>query len=173
MPVLRRPAWPGRLSLKLSRQIVRGGIAGMLVAMAMVAGCGSENASPATEPMGGAGGASVGEHDDSLLTGTITYMQRVILPRDARVVVSLVDVSHGVSPGAVVAERWFEAAGQVPIGFELPYDSARIVHGHAYGVRAQILVDGALWFINEQPEPVLTRGNPGGAQVLVRPAAAG
>jgi hypothetical protein len=40
-------------------------------------------------------------------------------------------------------------------------------------VRAQILVDGALWFLNEQPEPVLTRGNPGGAQVFVRPAAAG
>jgi uncharacterized lipoprotein YbaY len=61
----------------------------------------------------------------------------------------------------------------MPIGFELPYDSALIVREHTYGVRARILVDGALWFINEQPEPVLTRGNSRGAQVLVRPAAAG
>jgi putative lipoprotein len=148
-------------------------MAGMLAAASMVAGCSSDSASPATDPMSAADGASVG-HDASLLTGTITYMQRITLPRDATVVVSLVDLSHGGgSRNAVVAERQFEAAGQMPIGFELPYDSARIVREHTYGVRAQILVDGALWFINEQPEPVLTRGNPSGAQVLVRPAAAG
>jgi putative lipoprotein len=140
---------------------------------AMVAACGSNNASPATEPIGGGGAVSAGEHDDSLLTGTITYTQRVTLPRDARVVVSLVDLSHGGSSSAVVAERWFEAAGQVPIRFQLPYDATRIAFGHTYGVRAQILVDGALWFTNEQPEPVLARGNPGSAQVVVRPAAAG
>jgi putative lipoprotein len=145
----------------------------MLAAASMVAGCSSDSASPATDPISAAGGAGVGEHDDSLLIGTITYMQRIALPRDARVVVSLVDLSHGGSRDVVVAERQFEAAGQVPIGFELPYDSARIVREHTYGLRAQILVDGALWFINEQPEPVLTRGNSSGAQVLVRPAAAG
>ena len=145
----------------------------MLVATAMVAGCGSDDVSPAPEAMSGAGAASVDEYDDSVLSGTITYTQRIALPRDARVVVSLVDLSRAGSSDAVVAERQFEAAGQVPIVFELPYDSARIVHGCTYGVRARILVDGALWFINEQPEPVLTRGNPGSAQVVVRPAAEG
>jgi uncharacterized lipoprotein YbaY len=61
----------------------------------------------------------------------------------------------------------------VPIRFDLPYASSRIVSGHSYGVRVRILVDGALWFVNEQPAPVLTRGNRGGAQIVVRPAAEG
>jgi hypothetical protein len=42
-----------------------------------------------------------------------------------------------------------------------------------YGVRARIVVDGTLWFIDYRPDPVLTRGDPGGAKVLVRPAAEG
>jgi len=142
----------------------------MLVAASMAAGCGSDGDAPAS---GSTGTADVNAHYNSVLTGTITYIQRIALPRDATVVVTLVDLSGGSASKAVIAERQFEAARQVPISFELPYDSSRIVGGHLYGVWAQIMVDGALWFINEQPEPVLTRGNPDTAQVLVRPAAAG
>jgi putative lipoprotein len=152
------------------RQVVRGVIAGMLAAASMVAGCASDDDSQVSSS---SGATSVTAYDDSVLTGTITYVQRIVLPRDARVVVSLVDLSRSSSSDAVIAERQFAAGGQVPIGFELPYDSARMVHGHTYGVRARILVDGALWFINEQPAPILTRGNPGTAQLLVRPAADG
>ncbi len=151
------------------RQIVAGGCVAMLVAASLAAGCGSDGDAPA---FGSTGTADVSPHD-SVLTGTITYTQRVALPRDATVVVTLVDLSGGSASKAVIAERRFEAAQQVPISFELPYDSSRIVGGHPYGLWAQIMVDGALWFVNEQPQPVLTRGNPDSAQVLVRPAAAG
>jgi putative lipoprotein len=109
---------------------------------------------------------------EALLNGTITYMQPMAIPRDAIVEVSLLDLSGGTSP-VVIAEQRFRAARQVPIGFDLPYASSRIARGHVYGVRARILVDGALWFVNEQPALVLTGGHPSVAQILVRPAAEG
>jgi putative lipoprotein len=155
------------------RQIVAGGCVAMLVAASLAVGCGSDGDAPAS----GSGTADVRAYD-SVLTGTITYItityiQRVALPRDATVVVTLVDLSGGSGSKAVIAERRFEAAQQVPISFELPYDSSRIIGGHTYALWAQIMVDGALWFVNEQPQPVLTHGNSDSAQVLVRPAGAG
>lgn len=108
---------------------------------------------------------------EALLNGTITHKQRMAIPRDAIVEVSLLNISDNTSP-VVIAEQRFRAGGQVPIGFDLPYSSSRIVRGQVYGVRARILVDGALWFVNEQPALVLTGGHPSVAQINVRPAAA-
>ncbi|MGZ9111383.1 MAG: YbaY family lipoprotein [Rhodoplanes sp.] len=117
-------------------------------------------------------GVSKSTSSEALLNGTIAYMRPMAIPRDAMVEVSLLDLTDAASP-VVVAEQRFRAARQAPIGFDLPYASSRIARGHVYGLRARILVDGALWFVNEQPAPVLTGGHPSVAQILVRPAAEG
>ena len=65
------------------RQIVAGGCVAMLVAASSAVGCGSDGGAPAS----GSGTADVSAHD-SVLTGTITYMQRGALPRDATVVIT-------------------------------------------------------------------------------------
>ena len=121
-----------------------------------------------TAPVGGSSSTS----SEALLNGTITCMRPMAIPRDAMVEVSLWDLTDATSP-VVVAEQRFRAARQAPMSFDLPYASSRIGRGHVYGLRARILVDGALWFVNEQPALVLTGGHPSVAQILVGPAAEG
>lgn len=117
-------------------------------------------------------GVSKSASSEALLNGTITCMRPMAIPRDAMVEVSLLDLTDATSP-VVVAEQRFRAARQAPMSFDLPYASSRIARGHVYGLRARILVDGALWFVNEQPAPVLTGGHPNVARILVQPAAEG
>lgn len=144
----------------------------ILLAASVLAACGEEPKTPVVVsnpsdavPTGQATAAT----GDAVLSGSITYTQRIALPRDATVVVGLYDLSRGAT-AAPLSELRFPAGGQVPIRFELPYESGRVQAGQSYGVRAQILVDGALWFSNDPPVPVLTRGAPAAVQIVVRPA---
>lgn len=99
----------------MRRRIAADCCVAMLVAASLAAGCGSDGDAAAS----GSGTADVSAHD-SVLTGTITYIQRIALPRDATVVVTLVDLSGGSASIAMIAERRFEAAQQVPISFKVP-----------------------------------------------------
>ncbi|QLH38443.1 MAG: YbaY family lipoprotein [Defluviicoccus sp.] len=80
------------------------------------------------------------------------------LPKDALVVVRLVELSGGSSARAVASEHGFLAQGQVPIDFRLPYDPSLVSPEYSYGIEAYIFVDGALWFMTAQPVAVLTQG---------------
>jgi len=105
------------------------------------------------------------------IVGTITYRQRIAIPKGATIVVELFDISNPAAPTRISGNR-FATESQVPIQFQLDYDRTRIDSARTYGVRARILVDRALWFVNDQPVPVLTRGNPSSIKILVRPASA-
>jgi putative lipoprotein len=167
------------------------GLLALLAACLAAGGCGSNGdgypatsggglsgggLAPADDDTGVASGAADGVaagpvasgREDAVLSGTVSYQQRIALPRDALVVVTLYDLSG--SPTAAVAERRFRAQAQPPLRFELPYERQRIESGHRYGVRARIFVDGALWFINDQPVPVLSSGSSDSPQILVRAA---
>lgn len=56
---------------------------------------------------------------------------------------------------------------QVPIPFALSYDPAQIDERHTYALRARILVDGKVWFMNTTLHRVITQGNPTKLEVLV------
>lgn len=103
------------------------------------------------------------------IVGTITYRQRIALPKGAIIAVELFDTSNPAAPTRIAGNR-FATESQVPIHFQLDYDRTRIDSARPYGVRARILVDRALWFVNDRPVPVLTRGNPSSIKILVRPA---
>ncbi|MGO8969119.1 MAG: YbaY family lipoprotein [Myxococcaceae bacterium] len=94
-----------------------------------------------------------------VLSGTVTFREKVALPPNAQVSVRLWDA---MLPPAVatVGEAKFQAASQVPLPFELFFDPALIQDSHTYGARASISVDGVVWFQSEQPVPVLTQGAP-------------
>ena len=104
-----------------------------------------------------------------VLTGTITYLQRIALPPEAVIDVQLQDVSLQDVPATVIAaERYVAAGRQVPFPFELTYDPAGIDPKHTYAVAARITVDGKLRWINTQRYPVLTGGAPvTGVEVIV------
>lgn len=105
------------------------------------------------------------------IVGSIIYRQRIALPKGAIIAVDLFDISNLMAPTRISGNR-FATEGQVPIRFQLTYDRSRIDSARTYGVRARILVDRALWFVSDQPVPVLTRGNPSSIDILVRPASA-
>jgi putative lipoprotein len=101
-----------------------------------------------------------GESEFATVTGTVSYLQRIALPPTALIIVQLLDTSLADAAAKVLAEDKITLGNrQVPVGFSLKYDPAKIDGKHTYSVSARILVDGHLRFISDQAHPVLTRGN--------------
>lgn len=91
------------------------------------------------------------------ITGSIGYYQRIALPDNAQVTVTLSDVSKADAAASVIAQSQFSSAGkQVPLHFVLAYDPSKIIPGHHYAMSAKIEYDGGLRFISDTRYSVLT-----------------
>lgn len=98
---------------------------------------------------------------DASVTGDVTYLQRIALPDDAVVEVSIYNASLA-DASEIVGVQVIETAGaQVPIPFDVAYSSGDINENLLYSVSARI-EDGAgnLLFISDTAVPVITNGNP-------------
>ena len=88
------------------------------------------------------------DSNETMLTGTVTYRERIALPPDSRLIVEISDVSLMDAPSVTIAQNQISTAGQqVPISFTVSYDRARIQPGRRYSVSARILdgrLDGSL-----------------------------
>jgi len=124
--------------------------------------CAAGTRTPASKPAGGA-----------MVTGSVTYRERIALPPGATVTVRLQDVSRADAPAEVLAEQVIVPTTQVPIPFALTYDPARIDPRHRYSVGARIEVDGRLWVVSDTHNGVLTQGGPTEVEVVVRRVAGG
>ena len=89
------------------------------------------------EQVDGAGGWVV-------LSGSVTYRQRIALPPGAVVTVALSDVSVADAPSTTVAESVITPEHQVPIPFSLTIERAALVERRTYALSARITVDGVL-----------------------------
>lgn len=97
----------------------------------------------------------------SQITGTVTYRERIMLPPDAQIKVTLADTSLMDAPAKVIDTQVVPAsAGGPPFRFTLNFDPARIVANHTYTVSARIEVDGKLRFVTDTHTPVITNGAP-------------
>lgn len=94
----------------------------------------------------------------SVITGEVTYLERLALPAGAVLQVRLLDVLED-APAVVVAERTIKPTGNVPIRFELRFDPKRIKPTHTYVVNARLTAGPREW-ITITPHPVLTNGAP-------------
>jgi uncharacterized lipoprotein YbaY len=95
------------------------------------------------------------------VTGTITYRERMALPPDAVVNVQIQDVSLADAPATVIGEKNINNPGQVPIPYEVEYNTKDIDDRHTYVVRAEIRDgNGNLLFTTAQSYGVITQGNP-------------
>jgi uncharacterized lipoprotein YbaY/heat shock protein HslJ len=90
--------------------------------------------------------------------GTAAYRERIALPPDAVLEAELQDVSRADAPAIVLGSFRAGPAGQVPIPFAIPYDTARIDPARRYVVRARILAGDRLLFTSDTAAPVLTQG---------------
>jgi putative lipoprotein len=104
------------------------------------------------------------------VTGSVVYRERIALPLGAVVRVTLADVSHVDMPERVITSVEIRPeARQVPIYFSLELPSRQIDDERSYALRAQILdADGRLLFASSERQPVLTRGAPNEAEILVQ-----
>ena len=93
------------------------------------------------------------------LIGTVSYRERVALPPDAVVEVVLLDVSRMDVAATIITEQTIKPSGQVPIEFELVYDTGAIDPRMQYAVRATIKRRENYLFVTDRSYPVLTRGN--------------
>lgn len=104
------------------------------------------------------------------VTGTVTYLQRIALPPNAVVKVTLEDISLADAPAKVLAEKEIPSEGkQVPIPFELTYSPSDIQRSHHYSVRATIQSGDKLLFTSTTSNPVLINGVPSEIRIVVQP----
>ena len=88
------------------------------------------------------------------VTGEASYLVRMAVPPEAVLTVRLEDVSIADASAAVLGEQVIEMQGrQVPIPFEIPYDTSRIDEHHRYIVRATIHWDERMMFTSTEAHP--------------------
>ncbi|HEV7703479.1 MAG TPA: YbaY family lipoprotein [Gemmatimonadaceae bacterium] len=99
--------------------------------------------------------------DGATLTGTVAYRERVALPPDAIVDVSITDATVQEVEARVVARSTVPSQGkQVPLPFSLHYDAGKLDKTHLYTVLARITSGGQTLFTTDQVRGVITQGNP-------------
>jgi putative lipoprotein len=103
------------------------------------------------------------------VTGTVTYRPQHILPADARVEVSLQDVSSP-DPGPVSSTSIASMGRQPPFSWAISYDPASVEQSGTYVLTARIFVAGKVAYRTAVPVAVITSGAPtSGVQLIVAP----
>ena len=120
-----------------------------LVSFGLLVGCQTTSETNASQ--------EVVAENTQVISGTVSYRERIALPENALVTVTLEDISLADAPSTVIATQEFTTDGkQVPFAFELKYDASQIKDNHRYNVRATIHVDSKLRFTTDTIAPVIT-----------------
>jgi putative lipoprotein len=108
------------------------------------------------------------------VTGTVYYLQRMALPGDAMVEVTIRNAQLADAPPemTLLAQTAFTTDGaQVPLPYTVVYSPDDVQEGALYSIGARI-TDGAgkLLFVSTTVVPVITKGNPTeNVEILVSP----
>lgn len=95
------------------------------------------------------------------ITGTLTYLDRMALPSDSIITVSLQDISLADAPAVKIAETTFTTEGnQVPLNFNISYDKSKITENHTYSVSAKVYSNDELIRATTDNYSVITNGAP-------------
>ncbi|MEZ8229732.1 YbaY family lipoprotein [Vibrio splendidus] len=120
-----------------------------LVSFGLLVGCQATSETNASQ--------EVVAENNQVISGTVSYRERIALPENAVVTVTLEDISLADAPSTVIATQEFTTDGkQVPFAFELSYDNNKIKANHRYNMRATIHVDGKLRFTTDTIKSVIT-----------------
>jgi Uncharacterized protein conserved in bacteria len=109
-------------------QIV-GGAAALTITLA---GCAQKSADVPTQAAGNPAAAQT-QIQGPAVTGSVNIRQRIALPPDAVLTVTLSDASLADAPSKVIAQRAVRTEGQqAPFSFTLPYNPSDIQPNDAY-----------------------------------------
>lgn len=99
------------------------------------------------------------------VTGTLSYRQRIALPADA-----VVHLTLKSTVGGFLAAHAIPTQGrQVPIPFRICFLKSDVVPGHTYKLEATVVADGERLFHVPDGVPVITQGNPLDVQITMAP----
>lgn len=92
------------------------------------------------------------DSDVGTLSGTVSYRERVVLPNNARIIVSLVEQPTQADHGKikVISQHSFLAEGeQPPVAFTLNYVKSKLKLDTLYRVIAKIEINDEVLFSNQ------------------------
>ncbi|NDR58244.1 YbaY family lipoprotein [Aliiruegeria sabulilitoris] len=102
------------------------------------------------------------------ITGTVSYLQRMMLPPDASVEILLQDVSRADAPAKTLVTYRIEAPGAPPYGFAIHYAPEQIDERLSYSLRASVKQGDKLLMTTDTAYPVLTRGAGTEVEMILR-----
>ncbi len=109
----------------------------------------------------GACGQLLGEKKMEAVSGEVFYLQRIALPKNAQLTVTLSDVSRADAPSEIISSQTYITDGkQVPLPFFLEYLPDQIRPNNTYSVSARIEIDGQLMFVTDTQYRVLDENKP-------------
>lgn len=117
-----------------------------------------------------AGARGTGQSNAKLcpeLNGTVTYMEKMLLPRVAEVRITLLDIADRKNPKVIIEKLIPTEGRQVPIRFKVPLARGSINPSRGYSVKAEILIGGKVWFVTNEAIPVLTGGSPCAVDIVL------
>jgi putative lipoprotein len=116
-------------------------------------------------------GVTYGEDTDrdgmKTIEGHVWYRERMPLPPDAEIRISLEDVARMDVPSEVIATTRIEPQGGPPWDFSLGYDPRKLHDRGRYVLRARIEADGQLLFISTEQIPAFSRDAGSPVEILV------
>ena len=130
----------------MTNLLLRNGLASLILLIA--SGAVQAGGTPATQTVG-----------NLMVTGTVSYRERIVLPPDAVVLVQLRDVSLMDVAAKLISEQIIKPEHSVPIPFSLPYAAQDIDERMTYSVFATIRSGDRLLFVSDRSYQVLTRGH--------------
>jgi uncharacterized lipoprotein YbaY len=107
--------------------------------------------------------------DETVIIGTINYRGATAFPKNAKVVLQLVDLSRPMTSSSVISELTFLDPKPVAWPYQLQYPAAAIDKATQYGIFAKVVVGAEVWFATLQAAPVITLGNPSRRDLLLEP----
>lgn len=95
--------------------------------------------------------------ETQVVTGSVGYRERIALPANAVITVTLSDISLADALSKTITEETFEAGDKSsPFDYSLEFNTADIQPNHRYSVRATITIDGKLRFTTDTNYDVIT-----------------
>ena len=101
------------------------------------------------------------------VTGTVSYRESDPMPASAVVIVTLTDTSVTEAGTEQIGAHVIEQPRTVPVDFSVGFDPVDIIDNHSYTVEATISSGDALLWTTDTAYPVITRGNPLTADLLL------
>ncbi|MEB7933086.1 YbaY family lipoprotein [Enterobacter quasiroggenkampii] len=135
-------------------------LSGLAIAVALSA-CAGKSAQvpvPAADP-NGINTLSQQSIQQPNVSGTIWIKQKVALPPDAVLTVTLSDASLADAPSKVVAQRAVRTEGkQAPFSFVLPYNPSDVQPNARILLSAAVTINGKLVFITDTVQEAINNG---------------